>query len=380
MPRLSSQVLRNRLRGRQFTELFVEELGWDRLRNTPDVVLDVRGTTERLRPVAQKRSVPLYLHRASPLPDRTRRRAIEAALARQQREHLIVFADDATGAQVWQWVKREPGRPDRLREHAWRPDDDPEGLRQKLDALQFTLEEEDAGRIGPTDVTDRLRRAFDADEVTNLNHQLARSRQERGRDRFFAEVLCPLFFRGFALPEARRTPADRALLGTVPYLNGGLFQEHQIEREHGERIALPDKAFADLFAFFDGWRWHLDARRAGDSDVTERARIWRRWAADEWAADDTLPPVIRRRMQEHADDAWCVNALRLWRALRRRAGSARAERRLLQWLDECEALEREAFADAYCATTGLPLPHRSARATVQRAGARPGGDGLRQDD
>jgi hypothetical protein len=320
MPRLSSQVLRNRLQGLQFTELFVEELGWDRLCNTPDVVLDVHGTTERLRPVAQKRSVPIYLHRASPLPDRTRRRAIEAALARQQREHLIVFADDATGAQVWQWVKRELGRPDRLREHAWRPGDDPEGLRQKLEALQFTLEEEDAGRIGPIDVTDRLRRAFDADEVTRrfydafkaqhdalmaflsglpddgtrswyasvtlnrlmfiyfiqkkgflggdldyLKHQLARSQQERGPDRFFAEVLCPLFFRGFALPEAQRSPADRALLGAVPYLNGGLFQEHQIEREHKERIALPDKAFADLFAFFDSWRWHLDERRTNEA-------------------------------------------------------------------------------------------------------------------
>jgi hypothetical protein len=322
MSRLSSQVLIKKLQGREFTELFVEDLGWDRLRNAPDVVLDVRGTPERLRPVAQKRSVPLYLYRAASLPDRVRRRAIEAALARQQREHLVVFADDASGAQVWQWVKREPGRPDRLREHAWRPGDDPEGLRQKLDALQFTLEEEDAGRItGALDVTDRLRRAFDADEVTKrfydafkaqhdalmaflrglpddgtrswyasvtlnrlmfiyfiqkkgflngdldyLNRQLSRSLQERGRDRFFADFLCPLFFRGFALPESQRSTADRALLGPVPYLNGGLFQEHQIEREHGERIALPDKAFVDLFAFFDGWRWHLDERRTGEAD------------------------------------------------------------------------------------------------------------------
>lgn len=321
MPRLSSDRLQSRLRARQFIELFVEELGWDRLRGAADVPLDVRGTAERLKPVAQKRDVPVYLYSATPLPERARRRAIEAALARHQREHLIVFVDDATGAQVWQWVKHEPGRPDRVREHAWRPGDDPEGLRQKLDALQFTLEEEDAGRItGATDVIGRLRRAFDADEITRrfyddykarhdaimaflrglpddgtrswyasvtlnrlmfiyfiqkkgflsgdtdyLNRQLTRSRAERGNDRFFSEVLCPLFFRGFALPEAVRSAADRELLGPVPYLNGGLFQQHQIEREHEGRIALPDRAFADLFTFFDSWRWHLDERQTGSA-------------------------------------------------------------------------------------------------------------------
>jgi hypothetical protein len=320
MPRLSPERLQSRLRARQFIELFVEELGWDRLRGVADITLDVRGTAERLKPVAQKRQVPLYLYRATPLPDRTRRRAIEGALARQQREHLIVFVDDATGAQVWQWVKREPGRPDRVREHAWRPGDDPEGLRQKLDALQFTLEEEEQGRIGATEVTDRLRRAFDADEVTKrfyddykarhdaimaflrglpdddtrswyasvtlnrlmfiyfiqkkgflcgdtdyLNRQLTRSQAERGPDKFFAEVLCPLFFEGFARLEAERSAVNRQLLGPVPYLNGGLFQQHQIEREHEGRIALPDRAFADLFSFFDGWRWHLDERRTGSA-------------------------------------------------------------------------------------------------------------------
>jgi hypothetical protein len=106
-----------------------------------------------------------------------------------------------------------------------------------------------------------------------------------------------------------------------------------------------------------------------DNDVTERERLWRRWPGDDWAAFDALPPAIRRRIREHAYDAWTVNALILWRAFRRQTGSsARAERRLLRWLDECEALEREAFADAYRQATGCALPHAAARATVLRAG------------
>ncbi|WP_240791183.1 DUF6525 family protein [Roseomonas sp. AR75] len=105
------------------------------------------------------------------------------------------------------------------------------------------------------------------------------------------------------------------------------------------------------------------------NDVTERERMWRRWPGDDWAAFDALPPAIRRRIHAHAYDAWAVNALILWRAFRRKTGSsARAERRLLRWLDECEALERDAFAAAYRQATGCPLPHAAAGVTVLRAG------------
>lgn len=310
---LSGEALKRRLERREFTDLFVEELGWDRLRGVAEERLQIDGDAVRLTGLAQKRDVPLYLHRG--LPDRERRRRVERELSRRQLEHLLVFLDEATGAQVWQWVKREAGRPDRVREHSWRPGQPVEALRQKLDALQFTLEEEEAGRIEVTQVTQRLKRAFDADRVTKrfyadfkakhdalmaflkglpeaqrswyasvtLNRlmfvwfiqkkgfvagdpdylvtKLAESKA-RGKDRFFRELLGPLFFRGFACPKDERSAADKTLLGDVPYLNGGLFQEHQIEREHGDAITLPDEAFADLFDFFGQWTWHLDERDA----------------------------------------------------------------------------------------------------------------------
>jgi hypothetical protein len=109
-----------------------------------------------------------------------------------------------------------------------------------------------------------------------------------------------------------------------------------------------------------------DAPGGGNNDVTERERLWQRFAGDEWACFDALPPALRRRMHEHAYDAWAVNALRVWRAERRRIGSARAERRLLRWLDECEALERAAFAEAYARRYAASLPHEAAGATILR--------------
>jgi hypothetical protein len=104
-----------------------------------------------------------------------------------------------------------------------------------------------------------------------------------------------------------------------------------------------------------------------DNDTTVREEIWRRFEGSDWAAYDALPPAVRRRIHQHAYDAWSVNALILWRHFRRKtACSQRAERRLLRYLDECETLEREAFAEAYRRERGLPLPHVAARATVMR--------------
>lgn len=70
-------------------------------------------------------------------------------------------------------------------------------------------------------------------------------------------------------------------------------------------------------------------------------------------------------MHEHACEARTVNALILWCRFRRQtASSTRGLRRLLNHLDECEALEFEAFANAYARQWGATLPHRAAAASV----------------
>lgn len=103
------------------------------------------------------------------------------------------------------------------------------------------------------------------------------------------------------------------------------------------------------------------------NDGTIRDRIWRRYAGDEWGAFDQLPPVIRRRLAEHAYDAWSVNALMLWRHYRWLHGSPeRAQRALMHYLDFCERLERRAFGEAYAREYGMWLPHIAADVSVLR--------------
>lgn len=49
------------------------------------------------------------------------------------------------------------------------------------------------------------------------------------------------------------------IYGRIPYLNGGMFDIHQIERNYAE-LDIADEAFCSLFDFFDKWHWHLDDR------------------------------------------------------------------------------------------------------------------------
>ncbi len=103
------------------------------------------------------------------------------------------------------------------------------------------------------------------------------------------------------------------------------------------------------------------------NDGTDRTTTWRRYDGDEWAAFDSLPARVRRRMNEHAYDAWAVNALMLWRRYRLlHTDPRRAERALLRYLDHCERLERRMFSEAWTARFGTPLPHTAARASVLR--------------
>ena len=60
-------------------------------------------------------------------------------------------------------------------------------------------------------------------------------------------------------PETERAPELVELLGQIPFLNGGLFDVHDLERDNPE-ISIPDAAFQRVFDFFDGYRWHLDER------------------------------------------------------------------------------------------------------------------------
>ena len=145
--------------------LFIEELGWDHGGGDTEVAIADRSFA--LKAVAHKRGMVAYQYVADSdavFPDHPTRQKIEKSVAKTVREHVIVYATHDGTAQYWQWVKREPGRPDRSRLHIYPRDQPGEALIQKLEHLVFTLDEEDDLTI--VDVSGRVRAAFDVEKVT----------------------------------------------------------------------------------------------------------------------------------------------------------------------------------------------------------------------
>ena len=314
--KLDRRRVRGHLERCDLRALFLEDLGWDR--GGSDVRVEAGGRAFALEALAHKRGMVAWRHTTGPgeaFPDHPTRMKIERQLTRTAREHLVVYAAPDRGEQCWLWVKREPGRPAQARSHSFGRGQSGEALIQKLEHVAFTLQQEDGLTIG--DVEGQARAAFDVEKVTKrfyerfrgehraflgfiegfrdsadrewyaslmlnrmmfiyfiqkrgfldgdndyLRNRLRRVREERGKDRFqtfYRLFLRKLFHEGLALPENERDPALEKLLGKVPYLNGGLFEEHELERGNAA-IEIPDEAFARVFAFFDAYQWHLDDR------------------------------------------------------------------------------------------------------------------------
>ena len=311
----------NHLKFFRFKELF-NELGWDLPAQQQPYTVAVGEVDYALEVVAHKKGVQILHCQADNeghIPDYATRQKIERKITAEVREHLIVFTDATQTTQIWQWVARQPGRPNQYREVSWRRGDVPELLKQKLSAIAFTLSEEESLTV--LGVTQKLGAGFDRDKVTKkfytefdkqrkaftdfiegipklgkeiaedqrwytavlidrlmflwflqekrfldgkkdyLQSRLAAHLAGESDTSFYRAFLSPLFFSGFA---EERTLTNRAAIaarfGNVPYLNGGLFAQHQLEAKYGQALDVEDAAFEKLFSFFDQWDWHLDDR------------------------------------------------------------------------------------------------------------------------
>ena len=313
---LNLRETRQYLKESEFENLFTQVLGWDN--HTQTLPVTVEETEYTLTAIAEKRGMVVFECGTTgvsdeSIPDYATRRKIQKQVAKSVHEHFIIYTDAEKTTQIWQWVKREQGKPDACREHRYNSNEQSgESLIQKLQTITFNFQEEEDITI--IDVTGRVRAGFDVEKVTKrfydrfkkehdaflkflkgipdeemqkwyvsvmlnrlmfiyfiqkkgflnndenyLRAKLADS-QSRGINGYYKEFLCPLFFEGFAKPEAERSRDVKHLLGKIPYLNGGIFQKHQLETLHGKTIDIPDKAFEQLFRFFEQYQWHLDER------------------------------------------------------------------------------------------------------------------------
>jgi hypothetical protein len=300
-------------------KLFREELGWEPARQK--LTLRTGENEYAFTALAEKRGFTAWLCESPTggLPDHATRLKLDRKLSETSFEHLIVFVTGDRSGQSWMWVRREQGKPLAARTHEYHRGQPGDSLLQKLQILYVSLEEEEAG-LSTVAVAGRARAAFDFEKVTKafyrdfdthrkaflkfidgigevadcewyasvmlnrlmfvyfiqrkgfldgdhdyLRHRLDRCKKEQGKDKFYTfyrYFLLRLFHEGFGKRRKDRAPDLEKLIGNIPYLNGGLFDVHELEKpeRYGKDIAIPDKAFERIFDYFDQYQWHLDER------------------------------------------------------------------------------------------------------------------------
>jgi hypothetical protein len=296
-----------------FESLFIEELGWDGVERVA-LPLEIDGEFFEVASVAQKRGFIVYQCITPEIPSRPIRVKLDRQLTEYSKSHLLVFGDEGKTQQMWMWVRQEPGKPLAPRFEQYRVGQSAERLLQKLEALSIAFAEE--GTLTLVDVSQRVKKAFDVEKVTKkffkrfeeehgqflkfidgiqdifdktwyaslmlnrlmfvyfiqkksfldgdinyLRNRLTFCQREWGVDTFhtfYRHFLLKLFHEGLGQPG--RNPELEALLGKIPYLNGGLFEVHQLEEKYDSALQIPDAAFERVFKFFDEYDWHLDDR------------------------------------------------------------------------------------------------------------------------
>ncbi|MBT9605080.1 DNA methyltransferase [Microbacterium sp.] len=294
-----------------FQTLFLEELGWDRPHLAP-LKITVDEQTHTLEQVAGYSGLRVWLCRE--VPDARTQRLIDQHVRKISDARLLIFADDEH--QEWRWLQTADADgvgQARLALHRHFVGTTNEALNQRLGTVEIPLNE----NWTLIEVLRRMRAAFDADVVTRrfydqlVRRQRAlteviegiaddgerewysallmnrlmfiyfmqkksfmdndtdylRNRLNQLRDMvgggqfygFYRDFLLPMFHKGLG-DKHHDYPSDaiRNLVGDVPYINGGIFSEHELERDN--TIEVPDEIFTTIFDLFDRFQWHLDDR------------------------------------------------------------------------------------------------------------------------
>ncbi|MBD2088277.1 hypothetical protein H6F67_00105 [Microcoleus sp. FACHB-1515] len=310
----------------RLNDLFIEELGWSQPSNLRSEDLEVDEQVFQRTRIAEMSNVPIFEIVAADgeIPNADARLAVYKAIAAQFTENLLIFLNGDRTRSLWYWAKRE-GTKLYPRTVSFVQGEPTDLILSRIGGLYFSEEELKNGYPSVVIIANRLQKSLDVETVTNefykkyqllhlefvtqyiegIDHESDRrwyasvilnrlmfvyflqskafigndiynfsqqleylqlkleESKQRGRDRFFSEFLQTLFFEGFA--ESIRPDPVRALLGQVPYLNGGLFLKHRIEIDY-PNIAIADAAFEKVFALFSAYNWNLDDRPDGKAN------------------------------------------------------------------------------------------------------------------
>ncbi|OQY72386.1 MAG: hypothetical protein B6D44_10190 [Ignavibacteriales bacterium UTCHB2] len=371
----------------KFEELF-NELGWDHI--NAEQLIAVEEVKFKLNAVAEKRGFVVFIcspNSEGKIPPYNIRKKIDAKISQLYFEHLIIYTDKNNVQQVWQLVIREPDKPVVVRETPYFSSQHPDLLFQRLRGIFISLDDEE--KITLIDISSKVREQFNtnAEKVTKKFYQefkdqhtafinfikgienvvdhewyaslmlnrlmfiyfiqkkgfldnnnnylvdkLKETKKKKGENKFYSfyrNFLLVLFHKGLGSPERD----DKLLkeIGKVPYLNGGLFDVHKIEKDY-KKIEIEDKAFERIFKFFDEYNWHLDTKITAtgrdinpdvigyifEKYINDRAAMGAYYTKEditEYIAKNTILPFLFDQVKKDCAEAFKDDSS-LWKMLR----------------------------------------------------------------
>lgn len=306
------------IRQGDFSELFITELGWNRYRGhaqLPTILVDDKEYN--ITAIAERNGFQVLLCIVDEIPTQNVAKKIDTKLRRQALDYICIYRLADTAHDLWVVPVRSNEKRDLVLVEY--DNANAEVLYQKIDGFTFDLDEEtnivdlrnkvqSAFAVNSEKITkdfyagfkkqhkafaefitgiddhieaknnrnkqwytsvmlNRLmfcyfiqKKGFLALDTDYLRNKLNWVQANEGEDQFFnfyRSFLRRLFHDGLNTPRHSRDFEE--IFGKIPYLNGGMFDEHQLERDYAD-IDIPDDAFIGLFDFFDKWNWHLDTR------------------------------------------------------------------------------------------------------------------------
>lgn len=383
---LTKNMFSSYIKGFDFKGLF-NYLGWDNIRTTlPSIT--IKETEYSFNPVAQKSSfviVECYSSNGK-IPSYTTRSRIDNEFKKQIQEHMIIFCNKQKTEQVWLYAYTFNGK-SRKTEVIYNTSQDTERLYERASGLFFNVDEQE--NITIFDVTQRVsdnfavnservtkrffegfkrqhtkfidhmdgisesldeewyasimlnrlmftyfmqKRGFLNNDTDYLRNKLAECRDKKGNDVFYSfyrNFLLVLFHDGFANPI--HDPELIEMIGRVPYLNGGIFDVHFLEKKY-PNITIEDEAFKVIFDFFDTYEWHLDSRECASgneispdvlgfifekyiNDRSSMGAYYTQQDITEYIARNAILPQIFTSIEKKYRDIFAPNR-EIWSALR----------------------------------------------------------------
>lgn len=318
---LTKQKFTSYLKAADFRTLFIEEMGWNKISSSFAALptFYVEEKPFEIKAIAHRNGFQVLVSYVTDLPSNTTCKKLDTKLRKAANDYICIFVIPGTEHQQWVApIKTHEKRDIVIIEYA--EAEKAQFLFEKIACLSFDIDEsttivdvkervQGAFAINSEKITKDFYTGFNkehkafAEFITGIEDQtptkdnknkqwytsvmlnrlmfcyfiqkkgflngdenylrnkLRWVQEKKGNNQFYKSFykgfLIHLFHRGLNTPI--HDNAFEEIYGRIPYLNGGMFDIHQIERDYAN-IDIKDEAFESLFEFFDKWRWHLDTR------------------------------------------------------------------------------------------------------------------------